>query len=490
MADIKTITLKNEALEVIVAVNKDGLPVLRSLSLPGATRTERTHTKYWEDSTAPLVELRLSHEGIVTAKSSKSLVGNRASARLEYVSHEETEDAVSKTLHVTVRDPESKVSVVSHLTLYNWIPVLRGTSTIKNESADDVVVAHVTSLLLSGVTGDEKWWKNYTMSKARSSWFREAQWAEYSLPSIGLDDYGINGYPEKHPASHANYSVSNNGSFSTNGHLPMGMLQRVDKTETWLWQIECNGCWRWDMGDYKDDLYIALSGPTGLDHSFFQKLAPGESFTTVPAAVVHTIGGTEAAFAALNTYRRTIRRKHADNQTLGVIFNDYMNCLMGDPTDEKVLALVEPAKRAGAEYFCIDCGWYADDSNWWDDVGEWEPSKKRFPSGFDTLLKKIREQGLIPGVWLEPEVVGIRSKIGKTLPDACFFSRDGKRVIEKGRFQLDYRHAETIKWMDSVVDKLVLDYGVGYFKFDYNIEIVNGTDLNTYSPGSAQLEHQ
>ncbi|KAI5301840.1 hypothetical protein KEM56_001303 [Ascosphaera pollenicola] len=324
----------------------------------------------------------------------------------------------------------------------------------------------------------------------RKSWFREAQWVENDLPSLGIDDAGINGYAENHPATHASYSVSNHGSFSTNGHLPMGMLQRKDKSETWLWQIESSGCWKWDLGDYKDDLYIGLCGPTDLDHEFFERLAPGESFTTVPAVMVFTPEGTDAAFAALTTYRRTIRRVHADNKTLGVIFNDYMNCLMGDPTDEKVLALVEPAKKAGAEFFCIDCGWYADDSNWWDDVGEWEPSKKRFPSGFDTVLRKIREQGLIPGVWLEPEVVGLRSKIGKTMPPECFFTRDGKRVIEKGRFQLDYRHPETIRWMDSIVDKLVLTYGVGYFKFDYNIEIVNGTDHNTSSPGSAQLEHQ
>ncbi|KAI5296962.1 hypothetical protein KEM56_005187, partial [Ascosphaera pollenicola] len=128
MADVKTITLSNPVLHVTVAVTSDNLPVLRRLSKPGCIPAARTHTKYWDDSTAPLVELRYSHEGIVTAKSSKSLVGNRASARLQYVSHNETSDAVSKTLHVDMRDPETDVVVTSHLTLYNDIPVLRGTS--------------------------------------------------------------------------------------------------------------------------------------------------------------------------------------------------------------------------------------------------------------------------------------------------------------------------------------------------------------------------
>ena len=54
---------------------------------------------------------------------------------------------------------------------------------------------------------------------------------------------------------------------------------------------------------------------------------------------------------------------------------------MGDPDEEKVKALVQPAVTAGAEYFVIDAGWYADETDWWDTVGEWEPSTRRFPSG-------------------------------------------------------------------------------------------------------------
>jgi alpha-galactosidase len=43
--------------------------------------------------------------------------------------------------------------------------------------------------------------------------------------------------------------------------------------------------------------------------------------------------------------------------------------------------------------------------------------------------------------------------------------------------------------MDKVIDSFVLDYGVGYFKFDYNIEVIQGTDANSFSPGDGQLGH-
>ena len=91
----------------------------------------------------------------------------------------------------------------------------------------------------------------------------------------------------------------------------------------------------------------------------------------------------------LTKYRRLIRRKNTDNKRLPVIFNDYMNCLWGDPTAEKEYPLIDAAKKAGCEYFVIDAGWYAD-GFWWDEVGEWEVSKKRFPDGLKPVMEYIR----------------------------------------------------------------------------------------------------
>ena len=70
---------------------------------------------------------------------------------------------------------------------------------------------------------------------------------------------------------------------------------------------------------------------------------------------------------------------HADRADPSVVFNDYMNTLMGDPTTAKLLPLIDAAAGAGAEIFCIDAGWYDDGGDWWDSVGAWEPSTTRFP---------------------------------------------------------------------------------------------------------------
>ncbi|KAJ5951054.1 Aldolase-type TIM barrel [Penicillium vulpinum] len=447
----------------------------------------------FESSELSLISVKLAGEGNTHDKTAKCLVGSRLSARMRYESHRIQNDGEVEKLEIQSRDAVTKTLVTVCLSIYGAIPALRSSATITNESEDtDITVTQLSSIAVGGLTTNSpQWYHDYTLWTSTNTWFREAQWRKQTLPEIGIDNDGICELPDGHLGSQAAFTLQNHGSFSTNGHLSMGALVSKDNNDTWLWQVENNGSWRWEIGDYKDSIYLAAGGPTGMDHDWKQVLRPGQSFTTVPVALAHVDGGLESAFAALTDYRRQIRRPHKDNENLPIIFNDYMNCLMGDPDEDKVAALIDPVAKTGAEYFVIDAGWYADDGIWWDDVGLWEPSKKRFPSGFKVLLDKIRGKGLIPGLWIEPEVVGVRSVVANRLPKDAFFQECGQRVVEKGRFQLDYRHPEVRAWIDKIIYNLVVNYGVGYLKFDYNIEVTQGTDVGgSSSAGSAHLEHQ
>ncbi|KAF9884588.1 hypothetical protein FE257_001472 [Aspergillus nanangensis] len=489
----QTLTLENDVLCVSVFIDEDGATFLQAVN-PCGTPSKPSVSKFFTNHYTPLVELRLAGEGTAKHKTSKSLIGGYVGTRLKYQSHSVEVDAGdrSRTLNISLADDNgaANLTVISHLTVYDTIPVLRATATVQNDSDQEVVVTQLSSLVLGGLSvGSPQWWTGYTLSVPNNSWFREAQWIDRDLPSLGIDDYGVYGRPENHYGSLAHFGVSNRGSFSTEGHLPMGALKRRDNTETWLWQVESSGSWRWEIGDWKDNIYLAAGGPVECDHDWRQRLIPGQKFTTVPVALCHVLAPYDAAFAAMTQYRRRIRRKHRDTERLPIIFNDYMNCLMGDPTDEKILALLDPVVRSGAEYFVIDAGWYADDAGWWDDVGLWEPSKKRFPMGFEPLLSRIKDAGLIPGLWIEPEVIGVRSVVANQLPHDAFFQRDGQRIVEKGRYQLDYRHPAVRDRMHNIIHRLITEYGVGYFKFDYNIEVTQGTDIACSSPGAAHLDH-
>ena len=238
---------------------------------------------------------------------------------------------------------------------------------------------------------------------------------------------------------------------------------------------------------------MQLGGPNGEYSGFYKTLQSGETFQTVPVCCGAVSGQFEDAVGALTKYRRIIRRKNKDNETLPVIFNDYMNCLFGDPTSERELPLIEAAAEAGAEYYVMDAGWFTEleggDDSWWSSIGVWKESKRRFPNGLIEVMNTIRAKGMKPGLWVEIEGIGPEGEPGKTLPDDWFFSLHGRRVKEHTRFQLDFRNPAVRQFANDTLDELIEKYGLQYLKLDYNINAGIGTDHHCESPGVGLLDH-
>ncbi len=406
----------------------------------------------------------------------KELYGSR---NLRYVSNkcEDTDDGRKLEFLLT----DGKLEVTAHYRLYDNISTLRSWTTVKNVSNEHIGLEYVSSFALTGfdsgvLPADEK----MRVMIPHNSWKRELHWREYTLPELGL--------ARTNNASTKRIQIKNLGSWSSKEYIPMGVLTNNETNNTIMWQIEHSGSWVWELGDTENKLYLCLSGPEEREHHWWRELCPGESFETVKAAV--SVGNDfNSALAEMTKYRRTIARRDGADASLLIIFNDYMNCLNGDPNEEKELAMVDRAANAGAEVYVIDAGWYAD-GTWWDTVGEWKECSWRFPNGLKYVLDYIKSRGMIPGLWFEPEVMGINCPLAKEFDDECFFMRHGKRIIINGRYQLDYRNQKVHDYMMSVFDRLIAEYGVGYFKLDYNIEIGTGTEVDADSYGDGLLGHQ
>ena len=117
-------------------------------------------------------------------------------------------------------------------------------------------------------------------------------------------------------------------------------------------------------------------------------------------------------------------------------------------------------------------------------------STNRFgDAGLRGLADTIRAHGMGLGLWLEPEVIGVKSPLASMLPDSAFFQRHGVRVCDSGRYLLDFRSPEAREHVTRTVDRLIDDFGAVFFKFDYNTIPGVGTDLNAESVGDGLLEH-
>ena len=480
MTDASTILeWGNDRLVVRFAINAAGVMHVAGMRADGTELTMLPGL--------PLVDVVTVNRGRVPA--SDRLVHSSVGAALRYVGHrEELDDAGSPRLVLELVDRESGLTVRLVLVAPRGAAAFRAVTTVVNRhAAQTQVLRSVTSFSSAlgrragqaGEGGGE-----WTLHSAMSDWLAEGRWASQPISGgrFARLGEGVTGQSGRGALRRAS-----TGTWSTGRFLPVAVVESERDGVALGWQIEHNGGWRWEVGTCIAGPYMAASGPTDDDHQWILRLEPGEAFTSVPVTVA-LASDLESVIAELTRYRRRARREHADNAAMPVIFNDYMNTLNGDPTAERLAPLIDAAAEAGAEYFCIDAGWYGD-GYWWDTVGDWRPGERRFPDGLNAVLDRIRGRRMVPGLWLEPEVVGVRSEMATRLPDAAFLSRRGVRVVEHERFHLDLRHEAAVMHLDAVIDRLVRDHGVGYFKLDYNVNPGPGTDRDADSAGAALLDH-
>jgi len=386
--------------------------------------------------------------------------------RLRYVGHEDT----GQTLRITQEDPESGLRVTSVFVAGAGVQAWTEASVADGR----LELTYLSSLVIGLPSVD------FELYTAANSWMAESRWSARPLRSELADIVR----DEHRHVARSRYAVTSTGSWSSGERLPVGALVGPSAL---AWQIEHNGAWHYELGECRYGGYLALSGPTDQEHQWSAPLAPGELVKSVPVSLVAG-ADRDSALAALTRQRRAVRRRRPIDARMPVVFNDFMNTLLGDPTTEKLLPLIDAVAEVGADYFCIDAGWYAD-GDWWNTVGAWQPSTTRFPNGLGEVIDRIHSHGMVPGLWLEPEVIGVRSPVAQELPDDAFLTRRGVRVANSGRYLLDLRSPAARKHLDSTIDRLVDEFGVGFFKFDNNTVTGPGTDKAGTSLGHGLLEH-
>ena len=502
----KVIDWAGDGLELRIEVGDDGMARLVRLAAQGTADPR----DLLSDAGLPLLDVIVAGEG--RGWSGGRYCESEAGHRFRYAGHGSGHQVGDswRELRVDLDDPVTGLRAeVYYRILASGADAeagaLRSWVRLENRGERPVTIQSVTSFLCGGLgtgTGPDDL-ADLDVRWAENDWMAEGRWQARALrdalpdlnrPALGADPRGC-------------LSVSSTGTWSSGRYLPVGAVVNRLTGHAWAWQIEHNGGWHWQVGECArhfpglghglhsrhargmvSGAYLALLGPVDTEHQWQVTLGPGETFTTVPASVAVSPDGFGGAIGGLTAIRRAIRRPHDDGRRLPVIFNDYMNTLMGDPTTERLLPLIDAAAEAGAEYFCIDSGWYTEiDEGWWDTVGAWRPSRSRFPGGIAKVLDRIREAGMVAGLWLEPEVVGMQSEVARELPPDAFFQHGGQLVVEHGRYHLDLRHPAAVKHLDQVVDFLVGELGVGYFKFDYNIAVGPGPDTGGLSAGAGLL---
>lgn len=278
------------------------------------------------------------------------------------------------------------------------------------------------------------------------------------------------------------------GSMPARGYFPF--LAVEDRAEGVFWGAQLVWAGSWQMEAYRCDDQLTLSG--GLADFEFghwtKTVAPGESFSS-PLAYVTTVKGDLDDLCLRLTAMQisAVEKVPPIEQSLPVLANEWCTT-WGNPSHERLIGIAKSLKNSGVKYLVIDAGWYQDEgTNWELSQGEWIPSPRLFPQGIAGTAAFIREQGLIPGIWFEFEVVGSQTPLFSSMT-SHFLHRNGFPITAGQRRFWDFRDPWVRQYLrEKVIDQL-RDWGFGYIKVDYNETIGIGVD-GTESPGEELRQH-
>lgn len=420
------------------------------------------------------VEVQLAGENKDTHMGAKMVRSSEAN-RLTYKTH----TISGNTLTVVQESPNVRCETVFET--YDDTNALRIKTVVTNITAKPIVLEEVSAFCIAGI-GDKNEPDNMYFTDFLQSHHAECQPRTRSFRELGL--YGGVSESQKRIAG------CNIGSWSTKEMLPMGILEDKKNGSFLMFQIESNSSWYYELSDAAGKYYLYLGGPNYPFGGWFKTLQPGESYIT-PCAAIAFGNNLNDVIGNMTKYRRHIAGGSPADAKLPTIFNEYMHLSWDSPTAENTKKYAPVVAKTGVEYYVIDCGWHneEDGDKVYPFVGHWEESKARFPEGVRKTTDYIRSLGMKPGLWIEPEIIGMQcQKMLDHYDDDCFFQRHGKRLAVMNRHFIDYRNSKVQEYMSETIRRMVEDYGAEYIKCDYNQDCGIGTDLNAENPGAGLEE--
>nr|MDA3849683.1 alpha-galactosidase [Spirochaetaceae bacterium] len=150
-----------------------------------------------------------------------------------------------------------------------------------------------------------------------------------------------------------------------------------------------------------------------------------------------------------------------------------------DVNEKKILKQAKQAADLGMELYVLDDGWFGHRDDDTSSLGDWFPHAKKFPRGLKPLAEKINALGMDFGIWVEPEMICLDSKLYREHPDWLVQSPSGLEPCPgRNQYILDLTREEVCDYIKDSLGTLLKSAPIGYMKWDMNRSL---SDL--YSPG-------
>lgn len=369
----------------------------------------------------------------------------------------------SQTLTVTFKDELANLVLQLHYTVFEKEDVIVRSATFINHGQEAVTLNRALSLQLDLPDHD------YDMLQFSGSWARERHLIRTPLRS-GIQSIGS----LRVASSHQQNPFFALARPHTDNHQGAAFGFNFIYSGNFIDSVEVD----------QFDTTRVLVGINPDD--FGWKLANGESFQTPEAVMTYTSDGLNQMSQQLGAfYQDHLINQHFAHKDRPILINNWEATFM-DFNEAKLMKIVDQADKLGIEMFVLDDGWFGHRDDDKSSLGDWFVDQKKFSNGISGFADRVHDKGMKFGLWFEPEMISIDSKLYEKHPDWMIATPGRQGTPARNQYVLDMTRQEVVDYLFEHMSAIIKQTKLDYIKWDMNRNITEmyGAKL----PADQQLE--
>lgn len=355
------------------------------------------------------------------------------------------EDGKVEHLCITLLEKYHDLMLELHYYVYEDCDVISRSAKLYNNGDETIKLERLMSLQIDFDTPD------YMFTTFQGAWTREMNRRSVRMLS----------------GKHVNSSYTGTTSSRANSFVMLGKEHTTEENG------DAYGFHLIYSGNHYEAVEVSSFGKTRLvtginPNSFSFVLEPGDSFEAPEAVMTYSHEGYQGMSLHLHDFiREHIVRGKWKKKVRPVLLNSWEAAYF-DINEKKLLSLAKAGKEVGIELFVMDDGWFGERNDDSHSLGDWEVNTKKLPGGLGELCQKVKALGLEFGIWVEPEMVNVHSRLYEQHPEWVLDIPDKPHTEGRNQRILDLTRADVQDFIIEKMSEVFSSADISYVKWDMN----------------------
>lgn len=197
-------------------------------------------------------------------------------------------------------------------------------------------------------------------------------------------------------------------------------------------------------------------------------LRPGQAYQT---PVCYFAWSDEGLDGLAHRFHDMLRARPTHPSTPRPLVLNTWEAVYFNHDSERLIELADRAAEIGVERFVLDDGWFLGRRSDRAGLGDWAVDEKIWPDGLTPLAEHVHNLGMQFGLWIEPEMANLDSRLARQHPDWILEPSAGLGPSSRHQYAVNLADDAAWTYLLESIDDLVTRYRIDYLKWDHNRDL-------------------